>query len=330
MYDLIIIGSGAAGLSAAVYAGRYKIKTLVIGKEFGGETATASIIWNYPGIPEIDGYELMAKMKEQAEKLGAEVMDAEAVKVEKQNHCISVFTADGNEYQSKTLILALGTERRKLGLPNEKELTSKGIHYCVTCDGPLYAGKTIAIIGGGDASVKGANLAAVYAKKIYLITIEKQLRAEPINYDQLKKQGDKVEVIYDTQVKEITAKQGRPGIEKIKLETAGKAGELAVDGVFVEIGAVPNVDLAKMIGVALDERGYIQVDNLMQTNVDGVFAAGDTVNHFGPFKQAVTAAAMGAMAATSVFKDLGVHGGEVCEIHAKPTRSAIPNSDPGP
>lgn len=320
MYDLIIIGTGAAGLAAAVYAGRYKIKTLVLGREFGGETATASTIWNYPGILAIDGYDLMGKMKEQAGKLGAEIAEGQAVKITKQNHCISVFDQAGKEYQSKTLILALGTERRKLGLSNEKDLTGKGIHYCVTCDGPLYSNRTIAIVGGGDASVKGANLAAVYAKKVYLITREKELRAEPVNLEQMKALGHKIEIVYESAVKEVVPKKGGIGLEKIILATGEKTGDLKLDGLFVEIGALPNVELAKQLGVELDDKGYIKVDNYMQTNIDGVFAAGDTTNHFGSFKQDITAAALGAMAATSVFKDLGIHGSEVCELHAQPTR----------
>ncbi len=321
MYDLIIIGTGASGLSAAIYAGRYKMKTLVIGKEFGGETSTAWIISNYPGLPEIDGYELMTRMRDQAKTTGAEILEGEVSRIVKQGHCISVFVGE-NEYQGKTLIFALGTERRKLGLSNEKSLVGKGVHYCVTCDGPLYTGKTIAIVGGGDASVKGANLAGVYAKKVYLITREKELHAEPINYDMMKKLGDKVDVIYDSQVEEIVSKSSGLGLEKIVLNTGGKSGELKIDGLFVEIGAVPNVELAKSIGVELDERGYIKVDNFMQTNIDGVFAAGDTTNHFGAFKQDITAAATGAMAATSAFKDLGLHGSEVCEVHAKPVVDA--------
>jgi thioredoxin reductase (NADPH) len=317
MHDLIIIGTGASGLAAAVYAGRYKMKTLVIGKEFGGETSTAWIISNYPGLPEIDGYELMTRMRDQAKSNGAEILEGEVTKIAKQGHCISVFAGE-QEYQCKVLIFALGTERRKLGLPNEKDLVGKGVHYCVTCDGPLYTGKTIAIVGGGDASVKGANLAGVYAKKVYLISREKELHAEPVNYDMMKKLGDKVEVIFDTQVKEIVPKAAGIGLEKIVLNTAGKDGSLPVDGLFVEIGALPNVELAKALGVELDERGYIKVDNFMQTNIDGVFASGDTTNHFGAFKQDITAAATGAMAATSAFKDLGLHGSEVCEVHAKP------------
>lgn len=317
MYDLIIIGTGASGLAAAVYAGRYKMKTLVIGKEFGGETSTAWTISNYPGIAEIDGYELMNRMRDQAKNNGAEIVEGEVTKVEKHGHCISVFAGD-TEYQSKVLIFALGTERRKLGLSNEKELVGKGVHYCVTCDGPLYTSKTIAIVGGGDASVKGTNLAGVYAKKVYLITREKELHAEPLNYDQMKKLGDKVEVIYEAQVKEIVPKASGMGLEKIVLDTNGKTGDLSIDGLFVEIGALPNVALAQAVGVELDERGYIKVDNFMQTNIDGIFASGDTTNHFGAFKQDITAAATGAMAATSAFKDLGLHGSEVCEVHAKP------------
>jgi len=168
-YDLLIVGSGAAGLSAAIYAGRYKMKTLVLKGEFGGETATAGLIENYPGFKAIDGYDLMKVMQEQAQAIGAEVKDGWAEKLQKDGECFLVTTKKKEQYQAKTVILGIGSQRRKLGLPNEKELTGKGVHYCWTCDGPLYGGKIVGMIGGGDSSVKGVNFLSEYAEKIYLI-----------------------------------------------------------------------------------------------------------------------------------------------------------------
>lgn len=313
-YDLIIIGSGAAGLGAAIYGGRYRMRTLVIGREFGGETAKAGMIENYPGVQSIDSYELMNLMKQQAAELKVELFDGEVSKVTRQEHCFMV-RAGKATYEAKTIILAVGAEHRRLGLQNEQELTGKGVHYCVTCDGPVYTDKTIAMVGGGDASVKGAALAAEYAKKIFLIARGREITAEPVNLEHLKKLNDKIEIILETEVKQII---GRNKLEKIVLSHPYQGSlELIVDGLFVEIGAIPNVELAKSLGVELDDRGYIKVDNLMRTNIDGVFAAGDAVNHFGIFKQAITSAAMGSVAATSAYNDLKIHG-ELCRWHARP------------
>lgn len=315
-YDFIIIGSGAAGLGAALYAGRYRMKVLVLGKEFGGETAKAGAIENYPGAPAIDGYELMQVMKKQAAGLGVEFVSAEATNVARQEHCFEIM-ANKTTYQAHHLLFATGAERRRLGLPNEKELTGRGVHYCVTCDGPVYGGKTIAMVGGGDASVKGANLAAEYVAKLYLIVRGKEVTAEPINLEKLKVLGDKIEILYENEVKEIG---GMQKLEKVVLSKPfNGSNELVVDGLFVEIGAIPNVELATKLGVELDERGHIKVDNMMQTNIDGVFAAGDAVNHFGAFKQDITAAAMGAVAATSAYNDHKIHG-DLCAYHAMPAR----------
>lgn len=313
-YDIIIIGSGAAGLSAALYAGRYRTKVLVIAKEFGGETASAGSIENYPGVPAMDGYDLMNLMKKQASALGVELISSEVTAITKQEHCYEI-TTPNTIYQAHGIIFATGAERRRLGLPNEKELTGKGVHYCVTCDGPVYSGKTIAMVGGGDASVKGAVLAAEYVNKLFLIVRGKEVTAEPINLDKMKKLGNKIELILETEVKEII---GKERLEKILLSKQfNGSDELVVDGLFVEVGAIPNVGLAKSLGVELDEHGYIKVDNMMQTNIDGIFAAGDAVNHFGSFKQDITAAAMGAVAATSAYNDKKIHG-ELCQIHWRP------------
>ena len=313
-YDIVIIGSGAAGLGAALYAGRYRMKVIVVSKEFGGETASAGTIENYPGAPSVDGYELMEVMKKQAKDLGVQFVDSEVMAITRQEHCFEIKTQKVT-YQTHEVIFAVGAERRRLGLPNEKELTGKGVHYCVTCDGPVYGGKTIAMVGGGDASVKGAVLAAEYVNKIYLLVRGKEVMAEPINLDRMKNLGDKIEVLLETEVKEIV---GTTKLEKLKLSKEfNGSDELVVDGVFVEIGAIPNVELAKSIGVELDGHGYIKVDNMMKTNIDGIFAAGDTVNHFESFKQDITAAATGAVAATSAYNDHKIHG-ELCPWHARP------------
>lgn len=314
-YDLIIIGSGAAGLGAAIYSGRYRMKVLVIGKEFGGETAKAGAIENYPGFQTIDGFELMEAMKKQVESLTVGMIDGEVTKITRQEHCFEV-AVKNTTYQTHAIIFAIGAERRRLGLPNEKELTGRGVHYCVTCDGPVYSGKTIAMVGGGDASVKGAVLAAEYVQKVFLIVRGKEVTPEPINLERMKNLGEKIEALLETEVTEIV---GTSKLEKLKLSRPFKdSDELVADGLFVEIGAIPDVALAKSIGVELDERGYIKVDHMMQTNIDGVFAAGDVVNHFGSFKQDITAAAMGAVAATSAYNDRKVHG-ELCPIHAQPS-----------
>ncbi|MDO8493623.1 MAG: FAD-dependent oxidoreductase [bacterium] len=320
VYDLIIIGSGAAGLSAGIYAGRYKMKVMIISQEFGGESATGGTFYNYPGTGPIDGYELMKKMKEQAKDVGVEFFDGKVSEVKREGHCFAVVATPGSkppvEYPARTIILANGAERRRLGLPNEKELGARGVHYCVTCDGPVYSGKTIAMIGGGDAAVKGVNLAAEFVKKIYLLVRGSEIKAEPINYEEMKKLGDKVEILLNTEVKELV---GKDKLEKLILSTPyNGSNELIVDGAFVEIGALPNTALAKSLGVITDERGYIVVDNTMKTNVDGVFAAGDTVNFFGSFKQAITAAAMGSVAATSAYQDNKMHGA-LCEVHWVPS-----------
>src|SRR3989344_7943078 len=303
IYDLIIIGSGAAGLSAALYAGRYKMKTLVIGKDFGGETSTAGKIENYPGVLSIDGYDLMNIMKSQAAGLGTKFVDGRVEKIKNQNGFFKVFAED-EEFQGATVIFAFGSRRRHLNLPNEKELVGKGVHYCWTCDGPLYGGKTVAMVGGGDSSVKGVNFLAEYAKKVYLIVRGSEVHAEPINAERMKNLGDKVEVLLDHEIKEIV---GAQKLEKLVLSsTKHKTGEesddLVVDGMFIEIGFDPDRAFADQLGLELDEKGYMKVDNMMRTRVPGIFAAGDATTHFGSFKQDITAAATGAVAATAAYE----------------------------
>lgn len=304
-YDLIIIGSGAAGLAAALYARRYKMETLIIQGEFGGETATAGIIENYPGIEAIDGLELMQTMRDQAKEYGAIFEKGKAEKIVKDGDHFNVYVGD-KEFYGNTVILAIGSERRHLGLPNEKELTGKGVHYCWTCDGPVYGGKTVAMIGGGDSSVKGVNFLVEYVEKVYLIARGSEITAEPVNLDRMKNLGDKVEVLLETEVKEIV---GEKMLEKLVLKKSdGSEVDLVVDGTFVEIGFDPDKTFANQLGIEIDEKGYMKVDSAMQTNVPGVFAAGDATTHFGSFKQDITAAALGAVAATSAYEYKQKHG----------------------
>lgn len=316
IYDTIIIGGGAGGLSAAIYAGRYLLKTLVLaGSHPGGETATAWIIENYPGFKSIDGFQLIQNMTEQAQGLNIDLVYEKAITASEDGHCFSINT-EKNAYLGKTLILALGSQRRHLGLPGEAELVGKGISYCSTCDAPLYKGKDIVIVGGGDSSVKGALLAAKYCRKIYLVAKSDKLTAEPLNMAAFKKlPKDKVEVILNNELVEFGLTEGTLAKVSLKRTSQGR-GELLVSGVLVEIGFEPNQEIAKMLGVKLDERNYVAVDNLMRTSVDGIYACGDNTNIFGGFKQVITAAATGAVAATTAYQDLGVHGGAACRIHA--------------
>ena len=299
-YDTIIIGAGAAGLSAGIYAARYQMKTLILSQEFGGETAQAGMIENWPGDKEVEGFKLIFRFRDHALASGAEIVHAGAASVIRDGDMFIVTDTTGATHTAKTLILAQGSKRRRLGLPNEDALTGRGVHYCVTCDGPVYGGKEIAVVGGGDASVKGILLAAQYASKIYLLVRGTELHAEPVNIEHMKALGDKVEILYETEVKEIV---GTDTLEKLVLTKAHNGSvDLLVAGMFVEIGAVPDTDIAKSLGVELDEYGYVKTDCMMKTNVSGVSAAGDLVNHFGHFKQVITASATGTAAATAAFE----------------------------
>ena len=315
-YDLIIVGSGAAGLSAALYAGRYKMTTLIIEGEFGGETSTAGSIENYPGVKAIDGYDLMKIMKEQAKESGADMKDGKVVGIERMGECWKVMVEKGEEYETTTVILAIGSQRRHLNLPREEELTGKGVHYCWTCDGPLYGGKTVAMVGGGDSSVKGVNFLAEYAEKIYLIVRGKEVMAEPVNLERMKKLGNKVEVLLENEVKEFVGEQK---LEKLALAREHNGStDLVIDGMFIEVGFDPDKTFAEQLGLELDEKGYMKVDNMMKTKVPGIFVAGDATTHFGAFKQDITASAMGAVAATSAYEHYQARG-DACEYHQKPS-----------
>lgn len=298
MTDVVIIGSGVAGLASALYAARYELSCLIVGDMLGGATSTAWTVENYPGFESIDGYDLVVKMKEQVEKLGVSILTDKVTTIQKAEAGFVVKTETDQTIEAKTIVFAPGAARRKLGLAKEDDFAlGKGVHYCTTCDGPLYKGKTIGVVGGGDSAVKGMNLAVQYAHKIHVFVRDDKLTPEPINLQRLQPHIDssKVEVHYLTEIAELIGEERLTGVK------TKKGDSITLDGLFVEIGAIPEVELAEALGVELDSHGYVTVNNMMETNIPGFYAAGDTTNFFGHFKQVVTACAMGSVAATSAF-----------------------------
>ncbi len=295
MKDLIIIGTGPAGLSAAIYAARYKMNTLTIGKLHGGTITEAHLVENYPGVGEITGTELGQKMMVQAKDLGAEVAADSVQKITKGNKRFIIHT-ENNKYETKRVLLAMGAERTKLHIKGEDEFLGKGVAYCATCDGPFFKGKIVAIVGGANAAVTAAVYMADIAKKVYLIYRGDKLKAEPAWMEQLNKKKN-IEIIYKANVREVA---GSSKVESVKLDN-GKSIEL--DGIFIEIGSTPNKALINDLDLKTDEKGYIKVDSEMKTSAKGVWAAGDITTGNFKFRQVVTAVAEGALAAYSVYLD---------------------------
>jgi thioredoxin reductase (NADPH) len=304
-YELIIIGSGPAGLTASIYASRYRIKNLVIGSQLGGAMALASAVENYPGFARISGLELAQKMAKQVKALGAKIVNDTVIEIQnlppKAAAKFKIITEGGKEYESRAIILATGTRRRELGVPGERKYLGKGVSYCAACDAPFFRGKTVAVIGGANAAVTSADHLSRFAKKVYLIYRRKPLRAEPIWVERVEK-NPKIEIVYNTNIRRIFGDGKVRGVELDK--PFGGEKYLAVDGVFIEIGGVPGAELAKSLGVELDEKGFVKVNPDMETNVPGVFAAGDIANLHGELQQIVIACAKGATAALSAYKYL--------------------------
>ncbi len=302
MDDLIIIGAGVAGMTASIYASRYKINHLLIGETPGGQGTLAGTVENYPGYLAIPGPELMQKLIEQVKKYDVEIKQEKVGGLEKNEKGFEVKT-DKGAYQAGTLILAMGASYRSLNIPGEDQLIGKGVSYCTSCDIPLFKEKTVVIIGGGDSAVTSAIHAAKFAAKVYLIHRRDEYRAEPAWVEKMKQTG-KVEEILSNEVKEI---KGTEKVESLILKNPYKDNQgLKVDGVFVEIGQVPISSLVKLLGIELDEGGYIKVNPSMETNLPGVFAAGDIAAIQGGilFRQFITAASDGARAAASVYQYL--------------------------
>jgi thioredoxin reductase (NADPH) len=313
LYDLVIIGSGPAGLTASIYASRYHLTNLVIGKLLGGTMTYAHRVENYPGFVTISGIELGQKMAEQVKSLGAEIVGDTVVKIKYEKEKIKdngslfiVITESGKEYGAKALIVATGTERRKLNIPGEDEYLGKGVSYCTTCDIPFFKDKTVVVVGGADSACTGAIHAAEVASKVYLIYRKEALRAEPVWVHEVA-QSPKIEVLYNSNLTEIKGDGQRVTGVRLDREGGGEGlakNELQADGVFIEIGGVPVTALLAQLGVVLDQNGFVKVGPEMETNLAGLFAAGDIANVFGEMHQITIATSEGSVAASSVFKYL--------------------------
>lgn len=292
IYDMVIIGGGPGGYTAALYAARAGLSVIVLEKlSAGGQMAMSHQIDNYPGFPEgIDGFTLGEQMQQGAERFGAETELAEVYSMDLNADPKAIDTSEG-VYYGRTVVYAAGAGPRELGIPGEKELVGRGINYCAACDGMFYRGKTVAIVGGGNSAVADALILARIAKKVILIHRRDTLRAERIYHAQLEKM-ENVEFRWDSEIVELLSGEKLDGIRIRNIKT-GEISEEEIDGLFVSIGRRPNTELVKN-QLQLDRSGYIQADESTKASVPGVFAVGDVRTK--ALRQIVTAAADGAVA----------------------------------
>ncbi|KKQ05228.1 MAG: Thioredoxin reductase (TrxB-3) [Candidatus Moranbacteria bacterium GW2011_GWF1_36_4] len=300
-YDLAIIGAGPAGLSASVYASRYGIKNIIIGGISGGLVTETHEIGNWLGTQKISGFEFAQKAIEHVKSLQAEIKTAEVDEIEKNGDNFVLFLKSGEKLEARAVLLAMGTKHRHLRVAGEKEFSGKGVSYCATCDGFFYRGKKVAVVGGSDSAASAALHLASIAEKVFLIYRKDKLRAED-SWVQSVLKNEKIEVLYNTNIKEI---KGNEKVKEIILDNFFKDSDvLKIDGVFVEIGLEPNVNLVENLNIDLDEDGHIKIESDGRTTEKGIWAAGDITTGSDKFKQIVTAAAEGAIAASSISKYL--------------------------
>jgi thioredoxin reductase (NADPH) len=301
--NVIIIGSGPAGLTAALYAARANLNPLLIsGNELGGQIALTNEVENYPGFPEgITGPELVELMKRQAERFGARIETDYVRQANLLAHPFQLKTENGYEYEAKAVIAATGASPRRLGVPGEAEFMGRGVSYCATCDGFFFRGKDIAVIGGGDSALQEGLFLTRFANRVHLVHRRDQFRAQPILQDRAK-ENDKMNFVWNSVVREIRG-DGTVGVVELQDVESEESRELPVQGVFVYIGHIPNTQLFKG-QLAMDEEDYLKVDERLHTNIPGVFAAGETHDHI--FRQAVVSAGYGCMAAMEAEKFLAM------------------------
>ncbi len=296
LYDTIIIGGGPAGLAAAIYCGRKKLKTILLTVDVGGQGNLTSHIENYPGALPQSGMELMDKFRIQAEKFGTEFVFGKVKEVKKVKKNFLAVLANGEKYSGRSVILAYGKVPRKLGVPGEEEYFGRGVSTCATCDGPLYKNKIVAVVGGGNSALEAALDLVTYAQKVYLIHRRKEFRADEVTIEKVKK-NKKIELVLDSAPAEIKGDKFLKSVVVEELNTHQKK-ELEMTGLFLEIGYV--VDSSFVSGlVKINDKNEVVVNSLGETSLPGIFAAGDVTNT--PFKQAIVAAGDGARAALQAY-----------------------------
>lgn len=292
-YDVMIIGGGGAGFTAAIYTSRAKLKTLLVEKQTpGGQIALTDMVENYPGFPEgITGSEISKRMEEQAKRYGTEVRYEEVESIEKQDDGFQIGTAR-ERYGAKSVIIASGASFRMLGVPGERELIGRGVSYCATCDGAFFKGKTIVVVGGGDSAMQEGLFLTRFVNRLNVVHRRDRLRASPILQDRTR-QNPKFDFIWDTVVTRI---EGEKKVEKVRLKNlkTGQERDLKTDAVFIFIGHDPATEFLKGF-VDLDEKGYVKTTDKLETSVPGVFAAGEV--RAGAVKQLVSACGEGCEAA---------------------------------
>ncbi len=293
MYDVIILGIGIAGLTAGLYAARKGMSTLVVGEAIGGQIMYASRLENFPGYSG-DGYGLVSTLQKQAEESGAKIATGKIVRIKKEKERFEVILADGRILEARTIIITTGKVARKLGAKGEDKFLGRGVHVCATCDAPLYSGKRVVVIGGGNSAVDAAiNLSGI-AKKVYLVNINEKCNAEQVLISKVKSMPN-VEILPTSIIREIKGEQFVSSVE-IEDTKSGEAREIEADGVFIEIGYVVDPSLFEGL-IKLNVRNEIITNEKGQTSDEGIFAAGDVTNTI--FKQAIIAAGCGAKAALS-------------------------------
>ncbi|MEA3273137.1 MAG: FAD-dependent oxidoreductase [Patescibacteria group bacterium] len=300
-HSLIIIGAGAAALTASIYASRYKMEHIIIGSAPGGQVFEAHRVCNFPTEQDISGAKLVAKMQKHTESLGNRILVDEIIDIKKENNEFKITTQAKKIYFAKAVLLATGTEHRQLNLPDEDKFIGRGVSYCATCDALFYKDKVVAVVGGSDSANTASLYLAEIAKKVYQIYRKDKLRGETTWINQIEK-NEKIEVIYET---EVVGLMGENQLEKIKLSKSYKdQSEIETDGLFVEIGAVPQTALIKQLTLGTDEAGYVKVNADQTTSQEGVWAAGDITNGSNNFRQIITACSEGAIATENIFQFL--------------------------
>ncbi len=295
--DTIIVGGGPGGYSAALYCARAGLSTIVFEKlSPGGQMATTSQIENYPGFVEAeDGFELGEKMKEAAEKYGAETILGEVFSISVNDDKTKELKTSEGDYLAKTVIIATGASPRELGLPEESNLIGRGVAYCATCDGMLYKNKVVAVAGGGNSALEEATFLSKLCKKVYIIHRRNEFRAEKIYLDKLKN-VDNIELVMDSKITKLLSDKKLTGVVVVNNIT-GEERTIEVDGLFVAIGRNPNSEIVKGL-LDLDKQGYIIADETTKTNIPGIFAVGDVRTK--DLRQIVTAASDGATASKAI------------------------------